>query len=493
MSDIGFDVAPGYYLNNFTINMQLSARVQSLQYSVNGGAPALSKYIAYDTSTPPVPFVAVTDDGRGRVVYDGGFPKFYNNNIGNTSTQKYLFNVLRYLENTAKRAQGNNKVLLVGDASTGNYMVKDEVNSNGFAKTLKTLVAAAGYSLTIKDRADWGGVINATVTELEQYCLVLIMSSVSQQPGAAYLITPECIEALMTYRENGNGIMLITDHGPVINSISEAASSNKGGFFATANAVAVNFGAWFSGDYNRTPVNIGFLRSTYGDHPLYDGMSDSESFYAGGSESRVFVAEYNSITPAQVTPINITTGRTVIQVAAVLDTGEIVTHRATYWVGSFKMSFKAGTVTADNGQQLDVGVLNQHAIVPLVVGSLDENASGIIYHANKRVGTFQYTVASGAKVTWDAGVTGTFNVKNGDEFKVVLSTPFALTSAVIIKRFQPALDSTKHLPTVAAVVRQYKPELSFLQNLWTIAQQIGVPVTQSLPTNLKTIGDYFKT
>ncbi len=493
MSDIGFDVAPGYYLNNFTINMQLSARVQSLQYSVNGGAPALSKYIAYDTSTPPVPFVAVTDDGRGRVVYDGGFPKFYNSNIGNTSTQKYLLNVLRYLENPTKRAQGNNKVLLVGDASAGSYMVKDEVNASGFAKTFKNHVAAAGYALTIKDRSDWGGTINATVTELEQYCLVLFMSSVSQQPGDAYLITPECVEALMTYRENGNGIMLITDHGPVINSITEAASSNKGGFFGTANAVAVNFGAWFSGDYNRSPVNIGFLRTTYGDHPLYNGMSDSDSFYAGASESRVFVAQYTSITPAQVTPINITSGRTVIQVAAVLTTGEIVTYRATYWVGTFKMSFKAGAVTADNGQQLDVGVLNQQSISPLVVGTLDENASGIIYHGSKRVGTFQYTVAGGGKITWDSGVTGTFNVKNGDEFKVVLSTPFTLTSAVIIKRFQPAIDPTKPLPTVADVIRQYKPELSFLQNLWTIAQQTGVPVTQSLPKNIKTIGDYFKT
>lgn len=70
---------------------------------------------------------------------------------------------------------------------------------------------------------------------------------------------------------------MITDHGPVVDTIEAAAGSNMGGFFGTANALAVNFGTWFSGDYARVPVNIGFIRNTYGDHPLYAGMADSGS------------------------------------------------------------------------------------------------------------------------------------------------------------------------------------------------------------------------
>lgn len=47
-------------------------------YTLNGLPPALSEYIAYDTLTPANPFIAVTQDGAGNVVYDGGFPKLYN-------------------------------------------------------------------------------------------------------------------------------------------------------------------------------------------------------------------------------------------------------------------------------------------------------------------------------------------------------------------------------------------------------------------------------
>lgn len=492
MADIALDITPGYYLNNLTVNLQLSARVQSLQYSVNGGAPALSKYIAYDTSNPPVPFVAVTDDGRGKVVYDGGFPKFYNNSARPPSLYKYTANILNYNANPTKLAQGNKKVLVIGDALvTEGYAVKGASSTSDFAVTLGVVIGAAGYQLTLKDRADWGGVINPSLAELEQYCQVIIFSTIHQSPGAGYLITPEAIEALMTYRENGNGIFLVTDHGPNINSIEQAAGVNQGGFFATANAIAVNFGAWFSGTYDRVPVNVGFLRANYGDHPLYAGMTDAESFPAGGSESRVFVAQYDSIVPSQVVPISIGSGRTVIQVAAVLVTGEIVTYRATYWVGSFKIAIQAGAFTADNGEHLNLGAKRTHAIKPVVVGTLDEPASGIIAHRQQRVGTFSYTPAGGPVINWDAGVTGTFTVQDGEEFRVALTTPFVLTSAVTLRRFQPALPEVLSVSGVTDLIRAYRPAQPFLETLWELLEETEQPVSLHLPVNLAVLRDYF--
>lgn len=509
-NEISFDQPPGYYLSAMTVNMRLAAEVQSLRYSVNGGAPAISKFIAYDTHTPANPFIAVTQDGRGNVVYDGGFPKFYNSaapgaditTFGQlTASFKYFYNAMKFIENKEKIAIGNNKILLVGDAINGvhtNYQVKDSVTGGGFAKTFTRLAEICGYQLTIKDAGDWGGVINPTLGELEQYCAVIVMSSVHQSVGAPYLISPECIDAMLTYRENGSGLMVITDHGPVINSIDDAVSSNKGGFFATANALVTGFGVWFSGTVDRTPVNVGYLRSTYGDHPLYNGMLDSESIYAGASESRVNVAEFESVSPSDVKPIAINNGRTVIQVAAVLNTGEIVTYRATYYVVSFKISFSNGSVIRDNGQTLDVGLKNQSLINVLFEGSAESAVSGIIYKNEVRVGTLKWSEATGTVQTWDDAWVGPVQVNDGDEFKVVLTQPLSMTSAIIIKRFQPAIQNKTNLPEVLQTLRAARPELTDIKRVQTMIAEIGSTVpwlglkqVQSIPINIKVLADYF--
>lgn len=86
--------------------------LERVSYNVNGLYPALSEYIAYDTLTPPNPFIAVTQDGLGRVVYDGGFPKFYNQELPGTYTNfaqlppqfKYLHNAINWVLNLIKTA-----------------------------------------------------------------------------------------------------------------------------------------------------------------------------------------------------------------------------------------------------------------------------------------------------------------------------------------------------------------------------------------------------
>ena len=42
------------------------------------------------------------------------------------------------------------------------------------------------------------------------------MSSV---PNGSAFITENCLTDLVTYRESGGGIIIITDHGPVLNTI----------------------------------------------------------------------------------------------------------------------------------------------------------------------------------------------------------------------------------------------------------------------------------
>lgn len=507
---ISFDKAPGYYLSEMTINMQLAAEVESLRYSVNGGAPAISQYVAYDNLTPANPFIAVTQDGRGNVVYDGGFPKFYNSSAPadnvTTFTQlsasfKYFYNAMKFIQNNEKVAAGNNKILLIGDAVLGvntNYCVKESTGGGGFYKTFTRLAQICGYQLTVKDTSDWGTKINPTLGELEQYCAVILMSSVHQGAGSPYLITPECIDAIFTYRENGNGLMVITDHGPVINTLDDAISSNKGGFFATANALVTGFGVWFSGDYGRTPVNVGYLRSSYGDHPLYNGMSDEEYIYAGGSESRVMVATFDSIAPEDVKPIPITNGRTVIQVAAVKANGEIETYRATFYVVSFKISFTDGAVVRDNGQTLDVGVKNQTLINVLLEGTVEEAVSGIVYKNDIRVGTLSWTQGGNVVQTWDDMWVGPVQVNNRDEFKVVLSQPFSMTSALFIERFQPIIHEEVSPSNTLQMLRANRPDLTDIVRVRTMIEEIaemspwlGLKQVQSQPINLRMLADYF--
>lgn len=689
MADISFDVAEGYYLSPFTANMLLSDNVQSLQFSVNGAPPAISKYIAYDTLTPPNPFIAVTQDGTGNVVYDGGFPKFYNNvapvaginssitmefkatriagATGNTyyydaftdknvtiaigdklvydmfqdsvdarvgidaitaadshtdpatyslrdwgwpatgsikdqnglaahpstdlgtlpvgkwyrrefdlsqcaghtfikwslayegevagtfatrfrdvyildrdgnikatlfkdvidlpnsssveagasgytnlsktlydprsqlsASFKYLYNAINWVANPKKVAAGNRKILILGDAiSTGSYPVKGTAAS-GFNISFTRLCAAAGFTPTFKDISDYAGSrLNPTAAELSQYTCVLLMSS---QSGTTAYITDAAVQNLLAFREAGNGLIVVTDHGPVINGIAQANNTGLGGgFFWTANKLISQFGAYFSGDYNRTPVNVGFLRSTYGDHPLYAGMTNAESISAGGSESRVQVAIYPSITPAQVTPFSIGNGKSVIQVTATLKSGDIVSYKITYNVVTFKISFSDGTQIRDNGQIMDVGAKNRSLINAVLVGSLDQSVNGIIYKNGVRVGAITYSVAGGLVQTWDDSSAGAVKVQNSDKFTVIIGTPLNMTSEITIRRFQPiTIRGKKDLADIMNTLRTFKPELTDIKRVGAIIDDIaasapGLGITHlvNIPLNLKLLDNHF--
>lgn len=690
MADISFDVAEGYYLSPFTTRMILSGNVQSLQFSVNGAPPSISKYVAYDQLVPPNPFIAVTQDGNGNVVYDGGFPKFYNSNapvaginasismefratavgvpvgtnayyynaftdkrvtiaIGDklvydmmqnsdvaivgldaitenspitdggryslrdwgspgapaivdqnglrshpaqylggravnqwyhrefdlspcagetfvrwsmayegeaagdfytryrdiyildkngaikavlfkdkidlpnsTSTEagssgytnlskslydprsqltasfKYLYNAILWTANSKKLAAGNRKILIMGDTlAAANYSVKG-TGANSFNLSFTRLCAAVGFTPTFVDPSDYvGGLLDTSLATLEQYACVLFMSAGN---GLTQYITDACVANLVEYRKNGSGLIVVTDDGPVFTNISQAypppAVSRQ--FFATANKLVVNFGAYFSGNYDRTPVNVGFLRTTYGDHPLYAGMADTESINAGGSESRVMLATFASLTPDQVQPFNIPVGKTVIQVAATLNSGEVIAYRIEYNVVSFKITFTDGVVIKDNGQSLDVGVKNQSLIQAGLAGTMSDALAGIVNKNGARVGTFSYTPAGGVVQTWDGAGTGPVKVVNNDEFSVVTTTPLVMTSKVKIQRFQPAIKGKRTLSEIMTILRGYRPALTDIKRMKAMIDEIGVNVpwlglkhAQNTPINLKLLGDYF--
>jgi len=686
MSEISFSKEPGYYLESDTVNFVLSPLVKNIQYSLNAGAPSISKYVAYDQSVPPVPFIAVTQDGKGNVVYDGGFPKFYNSSapavwnspwtvmsltgtvptaianpfyydeftdlgvtfdvgdklifdtwcdninfrggldaniidgvyrnlrnypdggggnaildqngeslpgaktqvastwytrtvdltpvagctsvswmmamemdtvgtytfrirnvrvvdtngtikavlLGTQDAQytslrtaddvygtpssllngynnlvkevrtplnqlsasfKYLYNTMNFIANPAKVAMGNRKVLVLGDALTAaNYAIKSTVAS-GFNISLQRFAVVGNWEFTYKDPSNYpAAALDARLAELEQYCCVVMFSTV--YTGGP--ITQACIDDLVLYREAGNGMVFITDHGPILSTI-QAAIANTTGFFVAANKVVTNFGTWFSGDYNRSPVNVGFLRTNYGDHPLYDGLSNDESIYAGGSESRVNVAITPSYLPGAVPSFTLVDGRNTIQAAAELLDGSIETLRVYFYVVAFKITFSDGIVTRDNGQILDIGVLNRTPIDVAFVGESDVLVQGVVYKGGVRVGALTFNPATGVNThTWDNAGAGAVKVLDGEQFKVTLSSPIEFDATLTIKRFQPMLDDEIRSSNVLKRLRQFKPALTDIIRMKTIIADIGGQVpylglkpVPSLAMNLKMVTEYF--
>lgn len=339
MADYTSSIQPGYYktpIGPVTVSFDTAA-VSSYAYSADPLSPlSISSYIAYDTLSPPNPFIAVTQDGRGNVVYDGGFPKFYNGSWNNATTFaaltaacKYLHNAMHWVANKTKVAAGNRNVLIIDDnIISQNYSVKNETIGNGFKRTLNGVCAVAGFTPHYEDSDDYApDTYTPTLEHLEQFALVIVFGS---RHRSASTISDETVRNFVRYRENGNGIILITDHGVVVNDISQAVQGTAGGFFVNVNRIASQFGAYFSGDFNRTPVNVGFLRNTYGDHALYNGMTNEEFISAGGSESQVFVTRSeikNASESITVTPQN---GTTDINVFYIKKDGNSGNARLTY-------------------------------------------------------------------------------------------------------------------------------------------------------------------
>jgi len=145
---------PGVYKTDQTINIKKNTTVKNVIYTTDGKAPTLAKYIAYDNLSPSNPFIAVVQDGKGNVVFDGGFPKFYNNQWGNWTTYsslsdtfKYFANVLNFIANPAKVSAGNKKILFLGDG-TASYLINGTGEAD-FKKSINGICSVLGFIPTI--------------------------------------------------------------------------------------------------------------------------------------------------------------------------------------------------------------------------------------------------------------------------------------------------------------------------------------------------------
>lgn len=369
MAEIIASLVPGQYPTGQTLTVKFPPGSRKAIVTRTDKAPVLSEVLAYDKGTIPPgsaivdrPFISVTQDGRGNVVYDGGFPKFYNYELWVptqswpatipdtfaklTPASKYMYNAFNFCANKRKVANGNKRVLLIGDTyPTEDYNV-DGSHYNpkpgqlafnepyGFRDAFRAIALAGGWDLTVKDMTGVVGRLNISYEELDTYALVVYISTqVESVPSSR--ISDELVNNLATLRLTGNGLIIITDDSRNGNYTSVADAAARGsGFLVGANKMAAPYGCYFSGNVNRQPVLVGDIRRDLGlpgppaNHPLLENLTDNEYIMAGGSESitypELFTNELVPVDQDLVVPMT-TAGTYYVNVLVQLESGDIIT------------------------------------------------------------------------------------------------------------------------------------------------------------------------
>lgn len=413
---------PASYKEVKSISITLDPSVKELYYTSDNTAPTLAKYLAYDNLPGKNPFIAVVQDGKGNVLFDGGFPKWYNIFYTGTYTDfkslpgsgKYLYNALNFIANPDKPK----KVLILNDAVDGSSYGNNTSNS-GFYTSFTKVCNVVGFTPTFKCISHYGGVLNPTYEELDQYACVIILST---NYTDAKLITDTAISNLAAYRESGNGLFLITDHG-------ESATK---GFYRTANFIAENYGAYFTGYFDRSPVNVGYLRRTYGNHILFDNFEDSENIYAGGSESKVVVTQRESFNANTGIPTLTTAeGVSTFRFLLVKENDQIETQSFSYLTNieepiQFKVDDVVVTETFD---PLFRRTLNLN----LEVNNTDIGGtiSGLLKYNSEVVGTFSGTVGD-PDIKWLNNYNNIFNINRSSTFEIEIQSPIRYFKTLIV-------------------------------------------------------------
>lgn len=386
---------PGTYATAQTVTVTFPEGVRKAIITHEDRAPVLSEILAYDTG-PMIaggavverPFIAVTQDGRGNVVYDGGFPKFYNAAMKvaggwpdtpiNTwaaipAAYKYLVNAIKFCANPVKVANANKRILVLGTAKRGepynalssHYNPAPGQNSveAAFGDAFRCVAEVAGFTVDILDVTSVGDIpLDIPFDQLDQYSLVILMASIFNPINPTVRMSANGAKTLAYYREQGNGLIIITDHTDMRYTSVADALARPNGFVREANIVSQYFGAYFTGNVDRKPVLVGEIRRQIGlpgppgDHPLLANMADTDSIAAGNSESVIVPELYpNEIVDPSIPyiyPME-TPGTYRVNILMQLNDGTVVTQPLQYVIGDTSAIVLTSTLGAEIGTEYE--------------------------------------------------------------------------------------------------------------------------------------------
>lgn len=231
-----------------------------------------------------------TDGAGGKLVFDGGFPKFYDSGWSDSYKDDmygadtpgkwpYLVNVMKYC--SGARTTRTNKVCYINDAESGNYQYgRFDGGIQGCAEYLGWTMEGlngetSGHSGIMSGTTDTAAEWKAYFDDFDMVVFV----------GAGYAdhitIQPAFINGLMDYFDDGGGLFVVTDHGHFQNQ---------------ANQIVEKYGVTFTGTINRTTSDDAYKietildNTTYipqGTHPLFADIPGTASLYAGESEGKL--------------------------------------------------------------------------------------------------------------------------------------------------------------------------------------------------------------
>lgn len=495
MADIIASLVPGQYTGGQTLTVQFPAGTRKAIVTRTDTAPVLSEILASDTGPiTPIPaglpagpdisrpFLAVTQDGRGNVIYDGGFPKFYNSHIANVNGAawpaqrpttlaglppacKYLLNALSFIANPRKVASGNRKILFLNNTMRGdvyNILAShynpstpqyDPVGSSGFRDIFDSVCDIGSWIPTYYDcTSGGGGPLEVTLSYLEQFVAVVYLASNGASSPTTSTISEATASNLAQFRTAGNGLAIITDHcGDNYTSVNDAIA--RGSVFGhDATKVAKYFGTYFSGNVDRNPVQVGEIRRQIGlpgppeDHPLLAGMTDSEYIFAGGSESLVMPELYTAnIVPEDqnyVAPMT-TAGTYYVNVLVQLDDGTIITKPMRFiiinpsdiiMVDSFNRTL--GTTTNTYKKAFDYSLNNTSLVNETYNGEIRVNSiiNGYFLYENEAISYLPFSGTLGIPVKNNDVVS--FYITQPYEYEVRTTISLASGTAVFGKSGQ---------------------------------------------------------
>lgn len=547
MADISVNIEPGQYFTSQSLTVTFPPNSRRAIITRDDRSPVLTEILAYDTgyllpipSNPnpdigegPIverPFMAVTQDGRGNVIYDGGFPKFYNSHIrtanggsypatlpttlaGLAPACKYLLNALSFIANPRKTAQGNRKILFLNNClRNGQYNIlkshynpdplQNNAGDDGFRDTFDAVCNIGGWIPTYFDATSQGGApIDVTLTTMEQYAAVVFLASRGENKAGESWITPACTAAIAQYRAAGSGVAIITDHCSDNYTNLQDAITRGAIFGGDATKVAQHFGAYFSGDVARRPVQVAEIRRQIGlpgppeDHPLLAGMADSEYIFAGGSESLIIpeLFENDVVDHEQPWSIAFTTPGTYrVNVLVQLDDGTIITKPMRFVIINpsdilLKDSFNR---TVTNTSQ---------TYKPVIDYTLDTTANGTptvtgeIRIDTMLVGYFTTSIVDGIANTSYQPLGGNgvpMPIQNGQVVKFAIKEPFEFTTSytVTIPDRAPYANASTGISTFSKLIAEhpyfaglninqaYSDLTAFTDKCYTTARNIGTTI-----------------
>ena len=244
--------------------------------------------------------------GSGRVVFDGGFPKFFNKHWSDSyaTSNDTMYDPstpgqLPYLVNSIKYTSANRglnrtgKLLYINDGSAsydvGENATRPEVSFNRSVFGCAAFAGLTGeYFMNLTGSLShhtW--LKNNTMTQdqwfnyfMEYDCVFWVGVNIAADDGPTR-ITSSMKDALREYYIRGGGLIFTTDHDV---------------FQTGVNQIVPMWGVSFTGNINRTPGHSDYLLSNIlsntnyiptGQHPLFADMSPDSRILAGGSEGRI--------------------------------------------------------------------------------------------------------------------------------------------------------------------------------------------------------------